>query len=139
MHWNTKHYARNCVYRNQEFELILLCWEPGQETPVHCHGGEECWVHLIQGALEEDRFEEKSGMVANKVSNAKLAETDLTYMNDSMGFHSLKNISEGRAISLHLYAKPIHSCRVYNPADGTLKHVELSDFSYQGQIIEKVF
>lgn len=30
-------YARNLLEFNDNFELILLCWLPGQESPIHNH------------------------------------------------------------------------------------------------------
>ena len=40
--WSDESYTRNCIVENEKFELILLCWEKGQITPIHDHGGEEC-------------------------------------------------------------------------------------------------
>ncbi len=45
--WSQDHYTRNCIFENENFELILLCWEAGQATPVHDHGGEECFNQAI--------------------------------------------------------------------------------------------
>ena len=45
--WSSETYTRNCIVQNEKFELILLCWEQGQSTPIHDHGGEECWVKVI--------------------------------------------------------------------------------------------
>jgi cysteine dioxygenase len=36
-------------------------------------------------------------------------------MADFMGVHSLQNIGDQRAFSLHLYAKPIVSCHIFDP------------------------
>lgn len=30
-------YSRNLIELNEDFELILLCWLPGQESPIHNH------------------------------------------------------------------------------------------------------
>ena len=38
--WSTNSYTRNCLARCEEFELLLLCWEKGQSTPIHDHDGE---------------------------------------------------------------------------------------------------
>ena len=56
MFWSDKRYTRNCIVREGDFELILLCWEPGQGTSIHCHGGEECWVYMIDGMIEESNY-----------------------------------------------------------------------------------
>ena len=37
--WNQESYTRNCIARTDTYELILLCWEKKQETPIHEHGG----------------------------------------------------------------------------------------------------
>lgn len=31
------HYVRNCVLRTEAFELLVLCWAPGQESRIHDH------------------------------------------------------------------------------------------------------
>ena len=28
-------YKRNVLYRNDDIEILLICWMPGQKTPVH--------------------------------------------------------------------------------------------------------
>jgi cysteine dioxygenase len=101
--WSKEAYTRNCIVENEDFELILLCWEKGQITPIHDHGGEECWVYFVDGDFEENIYKE-----------THVTGGDVTFMVDAMGFHSLQNISDGRSMSLHLYAKPIRNCQVFN-------------------------
>jgi cysteine dioxygenase len=112
--WSDKSYTRNCIVENEKFELILLCWEAGQITPIHDHGGEECWVKVIEGEFRERIYttDEAGELSIVKSSIAKV--NDITYMIDFMGFHSLENLSDKRSMSLHLYAKPIRSCNVFN-------------------------
>jgi cysteine dioxygenase len=35
-------------------------------------------------------------------------------MKDFMGFHTLENIANKKSMSLHLYAKPIRKCRIFD-------------------------
>lgn len=37
--FNEVRYARNLVERNQYFELIVICWKAGQQSPIHNHEG----------------------------------------------------------------------------------------------------
>ena len=39
---------------------------------------------------------------------------DISYMIDFMGYHCLENLSDSRGMSLHLYAKPIRQCRLFD-------------------------
>jgi cysteine dioxygenase len=112
--WSDQSYTRNCIAENEQFELILLCWEKGQRTAIHDHGGEECWVNIIEGEFKETIYKEDANgeLVAVKTHYSEAG--NCTYMIDFMGFHSLENISDKRSMSLHLYAKPIRNCQVYN-------------------------
>ena len=54
--WDETHYTRNCIARTENFELLLLCWQAGQETPVHSHNDQDCWVFLIEGNITENQY-----------------------------------------------------------------------------------
>ena len=112
--WSDTCYTRNCVVENENFELILICWEKGQVTAIHDHGGEECWVYFVDGNFKENIYSQKENgeLTIEKTTNAKSG--DIAYMIDFMGFHNLENTSNKRAMSLHLYAKPIKNCNVYD-------------------------
>ena len=115
--WSESTYTRNCIFENERFELILICWQSSHKTPIHDHGGEECWVKVIDGEFKETVY--KSNEVS-EVSEVNILKTtlfkagDISYMIDFMGCHQLKNLSSHRALSLHLYAKPIRNCNVYD-------------------------
>lgn len=112
--WSDTSYCRNCIIENEHFELILICWEKGQSTPIHGHDGEECWVYFADGQLKETIYTRD---VENQLSPSKVSLPELqstTFMTDEMGFHKLENIADGRSISLHLYAKPIQNCKVFD-------------------------
>ena len=118
--WSNECYTRNCIVDNESFELILLCWEAGQATPIHDHGGEECWVKVIQGEFKETIYKfNKPGEIRTLRSTVS-KKGDLSYMIDFMGFHRLENISKKRSLSLHLYAKPIRNCQLFDEDSGRL-------------------
>lgn len=110
--WSDDSYTRNCIDRTDSYELILLCWEEGQETDIHDHDGEECWVFLAQGKLHEKRF--RIGDEVSFENEFLMKKEGLSYMNDDLGCHSLHNIAKGRSISLHLYVGPINQCSIYD-------------------------
>jgi len=123
--WEGQDYTRNCIERNDDFELLLLCWNPGDKTPIHGHGGQKCWVYQISGEIEERRFvNTEDGPVLQY--KHKLEEGQLTYMDDKMGFHVLSNPGEHRSMSMHIYVKPIDRCRVYNPEESCFEEKKLS-------------
>ena len=113
--WESNSYTRNCLASNEKFELILLCWDSYSSTPIHNHGGEECWVYQLQGSLKEKRFDSSEHVSDLKlVQELELSPGKLTYMNDGLGYHSIENNSDIRALTLHVYASPIKVCQVLN-------------------------
>ncbi len=122
--WSSDCYTRNCIVENEKFELILLCWEKGQNTPIHDHGGEECWVKVLEGEFKETIFD-----IANEeltIKSSKLSKQgDVIYMIDFMGCHRLENCSNGRSMSLHLYAKPIRYCKLFDEDSSKFVRKEL--------------
>lgn len=122
--WENSNYTRNCIQRTDQYELILLCWEEGQETEIHCHGGEECWVYLAQGKLHEKRFTFEDELSLK--NEFKMEKEGLSYMNDELGYHSLHNVANGRSMSLHLYVGPIDECTIYDDEQEEFIPKELS-------------
>jgi len=111
--WDNERYTRVCVSKTSAYELLLLCWPPNTATQVHCHNGEECWVHLIDGEFEESIYTyDVCPLELKRKNHMKHACT--SYMNDTIGLHKLHNISNQRALSLHLYVGPIHQCSRFN-------------------------
>ena len=123
--WSDDCYTRNCVADTENFELILLCWEPEQMTPIHDHGGEECWVTVIQGAFKETIYRLDDHDEPEELKSSIYETNEVSYMIDFMGFHSLKNVSGTRSMSLHLYAKPIRNCNMYDEESEELVNKEL--------------
>lgn len=133
--WNESHYTRNCIARNAEYELVLLCWEPGQKTPNHCHNGQECWVKVITGDFEEEMYSlnEATGRVSYTETKT-LSQHEVTSVDDHTVFHTLQNTSRFRAMTLHLYMKPIDQCRYVNQETGEMKTASLCYYSKDGEI-----
>ena len=114
--WSETCYTRNCIVDTEKYELILICWYPGHSTPIHDHDGEECWVKVITGVFKETIYKEKGTGVLQYEKTGVSKPNEVTYMKDFMGFHTLENISNQKSMSLHLYAKPIRKCRVFDAA-----------------------
>ena len=135
--WSNKSYTRNCIVDNDNFELILLCWESGQTTPIHDHGGEECWVKIIEGEFKETIYKLDDSNQLNTFKTSISNEGDMSYMVDFMGYHSLENRSDKRSMSLHLYAKPIRNCQCFDEKSNTFVRREL-EYNTVSELTENV-
>lgn len=122
--WEDGSYTRNCIARKDGFEFILLCWAKDAGSPIHGHDGQHCWVYQVCGTVNEKRFDYNNGVFI-ETNNANLGEGDITYMHDRMGYHSIQNITNSGAMTLHIYANPIDRCEVYNEEKGMFEIVEM--------------
>ncbi len=134
--WEQDDYTRNCIYRNDDFELILLCWDVDTKTPIHGHAGQDCWVYQVSGEVKELRYDKSINGSLRVTNNMKFKEGMLAYMHDRMGFHSIENIGSSRAMTLHIYASPIDRCRIYEPEKGLFVMKELEYDTIEGNAIK---
>jgi len=49
-------YWRHRVCRNDSVEMLVICWRPGQKTPIHDHNGSHGMVKVQQGVMWETTF-----------------------------------------------------------------------------------
>lgn len=115
----TKKYTRNLIATDDEtFTLLLLCWNPNMESPIHDHPCDGCWMRACEGAVQETRYEHNVQTDCLEVkSNEVFTEGKLAYINDVMGYHKIGNPSSSiPAITMHLYCPPIKKCKIWSDA-----------------------
>jgi cysteine dioxygenase len=112
--WKKDRYARNCLIKTDDFELLLVCFEKGQETPIHDFDSQQAWINILQGKLCEERFKvSEDGNKLEKLSSVTLGTNDYSFMS-KVGIHRYINCYEARTVSLNLYSKPIEHWTRYN-------------------------
>jgi len=107
-------YARHRVFVNEHAELLVLCWRPGQRTPIHDHNGSFGAVRVLSGVMWETIFEMDGGRglaykYAREWTPGHVTGADIP------DIHQLGNpdVSGRDLITLHLYAPPLTSLNVY--------------------------
>jgi cysteine dioxygenase len=107
-------YARHRVHLGEHAELLVLCWRPGQRTPIHDHAGSYGAVRVLRGVMWETIFEMEgdSGLV---YSSAREWTPGHVTGADVPDIHQLGNpdVSGQDLVTLHLYAPPLASLNVY--------------------------
>ncbi|ORY00569.1 cysteine dioxygenase type I, partial [Basidiobolus meristosporus CBS 931.73] len=121
-------YTRNLVDDgNGQFNLLVLCWGEGQQSPIHDHAGSHCVMKILDGELTESQYHWPENFDESKLHgdshNSKpmsllqksvYERDEVTYISDKIGLHRVSNDSPvKKAISLHLYTPPIKSCNTF--------------------------
>ncbi len=125
--WTTKPYTRVCLFENKDFELILICWNPKAQTPIHDHDEQSCRVFFFDSPFQENIYCEE-GVESLKVREMEIGSS--AGMKKGRHCHALKNMSDQPVMTLHLYHEPIKSCRVRKHESHPMEEVHLkNDFT----------
>jgi cysteine dioxygenase len=107
-------YARHRVHLGEHAELLILCWRPGQRTPIHDHAGSYGAVRVLRGVMWETLFEMEGAGGLAYTSSREWTPGHVTGA-DVPDIHQLGNpdVSGQDLVTLHLYAPPLTSLNVY--------------------------
>ena len=105
--WNTRHYTRTCIHRNEDFELLVICYEPGQRTSVHDYDSQRAWIHPVIGEVVEERFALMPGDGLRRTSEVHRHPGEVDRISEGTAIRRFTNVGPGRAVTLNLYAKPM--------------------------------
>ena len=135
--WKSGAYVRNLIKRTEDFELILFCWDKDSIAPLHNHSNQWCWMSILQGELKETYYsaqsvEEENPKIIKTVYHNPSART---FIDDTIAWHSVQNVSQGKSISLNIYNKPIDVCKIYSQEKNTAQDTDLLYHSVDGKIV----
>ncbi len=140
--WDGQHYTRNLIDRTPLYELMAICWEPGQASSVHNHRDQNCWMAVPIGRLRVENFHlVQQDIAAGKCELQPLNTVDMDIshpcaVDPSDPVHRVVNPREfnERAVSLHVYSRPFDSCVVYSPEQGTCGEIRLHFNTEYGKV-----
>lgn len=147
-------YTRNLIYRDPLFEVMTICWEPGQKTAAHTHNGQLCWMLTQRGGLTVvdyrwlgcDHPEYQNVVDMDCTAGSDHIKLDRLHAVEAAAggpvltadklqtIHQLFN-SDERSVSVHVYSRPIDSCVAFDLERNRCYRRELSYFSEHGEIV----
>ena len=112
-------YWRHRVCRNEAVEMLVICWRPGQKTPIHDHNGSHGVVRVQEGLMWETIFtyEEEKGLCYDTGRECPTGTVTGAGVPD---IHQLGNpeVSGQDLITIHIYSPPLgvlHTYKVGSP------------------------
>jgi cysteine dioxygenase len=113
-------YTRTCAYQDRRFEILLLNWTPGATSPIHDHGGQHCWMSVLDGRLEVEDYArldagDVPGYAQVEQSGARLLEAgEIDFRSGPFDLHRVAAAGNRPAVSLHVYAAPLRQYLIYH-------------------------
>ena len=102
-------YKRNKLACSDWYEMLILCWRPGQESKVHDHQGSSCGFKVLKGTTTEVRYVPvaPASDIVRPVGMQLYHVDDLVLAEDTE-IHRVSNESETEElITLHIYSPPL--------------------------------
>lgn len=122
-------YWRHRVCRNDSVEMLVLCWRPGQRTPIHDHNGSHGAVKVQEGVLWETNFSytEDRGLSYRNSRECLVGEITGAAVPD---IHQLGNpdVSGQDLITIHIYAPPLGVLKTYKVGSAQVDLYTPNDF-----------
>ena len=115
-------YWRHRVCRNEFVEMLVLCWRPGQRTPIHDHNGSHGGVKVCEGLLWETTFsyDPVDGL---EYKSAREHTPGAVTGSDVPDIHQLGNpdVSGRDLVTIHIYAPPLGVLKTYKLGSSTIE------------------
>jgi len=113
------HYARNLVCRTPSFELLVLCWRPGQVSTIHDHLDSLNAIAIVGGQLTSRTFVPSDGRPPGtgpvEMAGEERVRPGQGWIGvDRGGIHQLANTSGEDLITVHVYAPALMELTVYS-------------------------
>jgi cysteine dioxygenase len=122
-------YWRHQVCRNDAVEMLIICWRPGQKTPIHDHNGSHGVVRVHEGLMRETIFsyEEDRGLCYN---TGRECPTGTVTGAEVPDIHQLGNpeASGQNLITVHVYAPPLGVLNTYKVGSSKIDLYTPNDF-----------
>ncbi len=134
--FSDKGYMRNLIHKTADYDLLLMCWGPGQQTPVHGHEGQRGWIRVIDGKLEFTDYQEEPEGSDKLVSEVGVNVGEAGNAGGPAGIHVVANVFDTPAISLHFYSLPFDQCEVYDLELNETRKVPLVYNTIRGKMMQ---
>ena len=130
--WVPGEYTRVPLLSGSGFDVLLLCWSPGAESPVHAHSDartgvkSNCFMLVLENALVETTYERdqvhqtevERGAVSGAGTARALTAGTCGYICDDIGVHKVGNATAKGSLSLHVYAPGWVAVSLYREVHG---------------------
>jgi hypothetical protein len=113
-------YERQChrLRRDNDLEVWLICWDLGQDTLLHDHGGSVGAFAVARGALLEDYgAKHLPALRTRRHATGSVVGFGTDYV------HNLVNVGLETTVSIHAYSPPLRVMNFYCWLPTGLHHV----------------
>jgi cysteine dioxygenase len=120
--FDEKTYRRNLLHEGPAYHALVICWRPGQRSPIHDHSGSSCAVHVLDGIATETAFAQTAQGHVYATASADHPVGGLLGSFDT-DTHQLSNLQPPGQdlITLHLYSPALREMKRFSLTDARVE------------------
>jgi predicted metal-dependent enzyme (double-stranded beta helix superfamily) len=111
------------LHAEEAYDVMLLGWNFDQSTDFHNHGGSSGAVHVVRGALVEERLGEDAKVTSRTVNAGRATAFG------PEAIHNVYNAGGGVSLSIHVYSPPLTTMTYFDAVNGEVVQRETVDAS----------
>ncbi len=141
LNFSPESYTRTLFYRGPRFETLVLCWRPGQASPIHDHAASICSMAVLRGVCRSEGFVLAGGRVARGTAPGEevglqrgpveVYEAGRVVTVVGGDIHRVGNApgADRDLVTVHFYLPPITAMRCFDEETGRCRIVEPESLS----------
>ena len=102
-------YKKYTLFNNKNYDIKLIKWSPNSYAPIHDHATNGCIFKLLENEIEETLYSKE----IEEIETKKYQELEISYIDNKMYYHSMKNSTDNDSYSLHIYSPSGYKCKFY--------------------------
>ena len=102
--YSAEPYTRVPIYRDDEIEIVVICFAAGQTSSVHHHQGSNCVIRVVRGKVLECLFKHV-GKTLQLDYHHYLHPGEISGL-DGEQIHQLSNVDPAGTVLLNFYSPP---------------------------------
>ena len=119
INFSEERYSRNLLAHGPQFYALVMCWLPGQASPIHDHKGAACGVRVIEGTATETSFRWHGERLVEDTVETLLAGEVCGSFDDDI--HEIRNNGDDNLVTLHVYSPYLDNINLYDRDSGQVK------------------
>jgi cysteine dioxygenase len=110
--FDSNHYRRNLVSIGPWYEILVICWQSGQRSPIRNHAASTCGLKVLEGIGTETIFDHSPCGQVVALSSRQLSPGYVCASQDT-DTHQVSNLRPAgeNLVTLHIYSPPLRSMK----------------------------
>src|SRR5471030_1205402 len=110
-----EHYRRNLVCMGEWYEIIVICWQSGQRSPIHNHAKSTCGLKVLGGVCTETVFDHSPCGQVVALHSSHLTAGHICSSQDT-DTHQVSNLQGAghNLVTMHIYSPPLRAMQKFS-------------------------